>query len=280
MVFEELIVFCKVKSLKNAKKRKGNRHNWMKLTSKLMNLLREFHEKVKICKNIEIIAVNFDIKRLLRRYFVGFKVIFRRKQSKIAQEKEALRMRNRDLVESALRRIIKVGFYWRNERLSLTSQARLHKDQRIWRIVAKCASIWRQKTLSSRKMPLVGVQLEVKRETTEVVPRTLPRIVSEERKETRRPPPRRLNSGTPTQSVPVSIPKLTPTKPASHRLLEIEAELLEYKIEKSRLQSLSKDTSTPPSVLHSLRTQYEQRLPRIHELFSELAQLRSLISES
>ena len=160
-------------------------------------------------------------------------------------------------------------------------------------MVARCAEVWKEKALKRRKTVEVREKRPVERTT--VRERALPEAVMEERKGSR-PPPRRLNSAQPTEAlttrpkparaaspVPQS-PLPAPIRPSvlqkspEARLMEIEAELLEYKIEKEHLQLLAQAAATPSPVLLTLRLQYQQRLPRINTLFTELAQLRSLLT--
>lgn len=290
---EEWRVRARVNRLERGKKTVSYWKNWQRLVKTILFVLKENYERRKIRKNVIKVATNFAEKQTLQFHFRYLRLFLRQKQAKKSRKRFALAMRKNDLVADSLRRVVAVGFQWRSQRLALTHQSREHKDRRVWAVVARCAEVWKEKALKRRKTVEVREKRPVERTT--VRERALPEAVMEERKGSR-PPPRRLNSAQPTEAlttrpkparaaspVPQS-PLPAPIRPSvlqkspEARLMEIEAELLEYKIEKEHLQLLAQAAATPSPVLLTLRLQYQQRLPRINTLFTELAQLRSLLT--
>lgn len=285
--FEEWKVRARVSELERRKKAVCYRKNWQRLVKVILLGLKEHYERRKIRKNVTQVASSFAEKSCLKRHFRFLMQFFRRKQVKNSQKRFALKMRENDLIADSLRRVMTVGFLWRSERLALTYQSREHKDRRVWAVVAKCAEIWKEKALKRRKSEERPEKRRVER--TNVKERVMPEAVREERKGNR-PPPRRLNSvqtkempvirskPVPQPPLPASSPSLSaPSKSPEARLMEIEAELVEYKIEKEHLHALEKAAVTPSPVLLALREQCQRRLPRIKALFTELSQLRSLL---
>jgi hypothetical protein len=301
--FEEWRVNASINRLKRNKRATAYRRNWRRQVNSVFLILKEHYERRKIRRNVVKNATLFAAKSILKRNFRFLKQFLQRKQIKKSQERFAQKMRKNDLIEDCLRRIMAVGFQWRSQRLSLTYQSREHKDRRVWATVAKCAAIWKRKALKHCKttIPQGAKPAERGNISERVMPRPLP-VIEEKQGNSRRPPPRRLNAQLPTDTTknkptraaspalqysrsnppirPASpirpLPSLSSFNSPETRLMEIEAELLEYKIEKDYLQSLEQASATPSSLLLSLRLQYQHKLPRIKSLFSELSQLRSL----
>jgi len=214
-------------------------------------------------------------------------------------EEIALEMRRGDLVSSALGRVQRVGTEWKQERLKVATKARVQKEQRAWKLVAKFAQRWKAKTIQRRKMREIEA---IARQKASLLP-TKRRASAKEQSvclqqdgtQARcRPQPRRpafLSSKpalsfperpvSPSPSLSIAPPRVLPQSPTS-RLEAIEAELMGFKFEKEKVVKYESYVHANPgntelkAQLGKMKDRLNDRKPRVKALLEEVDRLKSL----
>ena len=214
-------------------------------------------------------------------------------------EEIALEMRRGDLVSSALGRVQRVGTEWKQERLKVATKARVQKEQRAWKLVAKFAQRWKAKTIQRRKMREIEA---IARQKASLLP-TQRRASAKEQSvclqqdgtQARcRPQPRRpafLSSKpassfperpvAPSPSLSIAPPRVLHQSPTS-RLEAIEAELMGFKFEKEKVVKYESYVHANPgntelkAQLGKMKDRLNDRKPRVKALLEEVDRLKSL----
>lgn len=246
------------------------------------------------------ISLHYWAQRRYKNSLEGLMQYTASKRWKRKMEAIALEMRRGDLVSSALVRVQRVGTEWKQERLKIATKARVQREQRVWKLVAKFAQRWKAKTIQRRKMRETEA---IARQKTALLPtKAVPlskdsspvflqdKTVSRSRPQPRRPaflssallPPSHEVAISPIPSPPVHIPPRTQPQSPRSRLEAIESELMTFKFEKEKIVKYESYVNANPgntvlkAQLVKMKDRLNERKPRVKVLLEEVDRLKSV----